>query len=88
MVWYSTQDASRDAERIGRPDNWAKVGDMLTPRPDWNKSEGQKRNHLPSSVEVLDVIPSRSQSGVLYRVRMIGGMLRDLDAGWFKTPNV
>lgn len=87
MPWYLAADARSDAERIGRKDNWATVGDMLTPKPDWNKSEGQRRNHLPASVEVLDVIPARSQSGVLYRVKTIGGDLRDLDAGWFETPN-
>ena len=87
MPWYSAADARCDAERIGRANNWANVGDMLIPKPEWNSSEGQKRNHLPTKVEVLDVIPSRSQSGVLYRVRMIGGDVRDLDAGWFETPN-
>lgn len=87
MAWYTAEDTRRTAERIGRADNWAKVGDMITPSNSWNKSEGQIRNHLPSTVEVLDVIPSQSQSGVLYRVRTMGGMLRDLDAGWFEKPN-
>jgi hypothetical protein len=86
MPWYTTADTKRDAERAGRPE-WAKVGDMLTPIPAWNASEGQKRNHLPDKAEVLDVIPACSQSGVLYRVKTLGGDLRDLDAAWFETPN-
>lgn len=86
MPWYTTADTKRDAERAGRPD-WAKVGDMLTPIPFWNASEGQKRNHLPAKAEVLDVIPARSQSGVLYRVKTLGGDFRDLDAAWFEPPN-
>ncbi|MCK9308404.1 MAG: hypothetical protein M0P17_12860 [Methanoculleus sp.] len=86
MPWYTTADTKRDAERAGRPE-WAKIGDMLTPIPAWNASEAQKRNHLPDKVEVLDVIPACSQSGVLYRVKTLGGDLRDLDAAWFETPN-
>ena len=86
MTWYTTEDTRRDVERSGRTE-WAKVGDILTPIPDWNATEGQRRNHLPTSVEVLDVMPARSQSGVLYRVKTLGGDLRDMDAAWFETPN-
>ena len=60
---------------------------MLTPIPFWNASEGQKRNHLPAKSEVLDMIQARSQSGVLYRVKTLGGDFRDLDAAWFEPPN-
>lgn len=77
------REVKRDADRAGRTE-WANVGDMLTPIPAWNASEGQKQNHLPDKVEILDVIQARSQSGVLYRVKTLGGDLRDLDAAWFE----
>jgi hypothetical protein len=58
---------------------------MLTPIRDWNASEGNRDNHLPSQVEVVDVIPAMSESGVLYRVKTLGGKYRDLDAAWFEN---
>ena len=86
MPWYTTADTRRDVERAGRPKR-ANIGDMLTPIHAWNASERHQWNHLPDKVEVLDVIPARSQSGVLYRVKTRGGDLRDLDAAWFDPPN-
>lgn len=64
-----------------------KAGDMLNPIPLWNSTE-REPNCLPDPVEVLDVIESRSQSGVLFKVRTKGGYVRNLDAAWFKRPNV
>lgn len=86
MPWYSTADAKRDAMKYGRRE-LAKIGDFITPDPKWNSSEGHWRNHLPDQCEVIDVIPAQSQSGVLYRVRTLGGDYRNLDAAWFLPPN-
>lgn len=64
-----------------------KPGDMLHPVPLWNQTE-RGPNCLPVPVEVLDVIDANSQSGVLFAVRTKGGYVRNLDAAWFKRPNV
>ena len=60
----------------------AKVGDLIRPIPLWNASTQYRK--LPAQAEVLAVIPARSQSGVLYRVRSASGVEMDLDAGWFE----
>lgn len=62
-------------------------GDMLTPIPLWNATEGQRCNRLRDPTEVLEVMRgAQSQSRVLFRVRTIGGGLRTLDAAWFEEP--
>lgn len=83
MPWYTTDDARRDVARLGHHE-LAKVGDMLTPIREWNASEGNWANRLPVQVKVEDVIPARSESGVLYRVKTLGGRYRNLDAAWFE----
>ena len=60
----------------------AKVGDLIRPIPLWNASTQYRK--LADRVEVLAVIPARSQSGVLYRVRAVNGIEMDLDAAWFE----
>jgi hypothetical protein len=60
-------------------------GDMLSPIPLWNATAG-RTSRLSNLTEVLDVIPAQSQSGVLFRVRTLGGIECDLDAAWFEDP--
>ena len=60
----------------------AKVGDRIRPIPLWNASTQYCK--LPAQAEVLAVIPARSQSGILYRVRSVNGVEMDLDAAWFE----
>lgn len=60
-------------------------GDMLKPIPLWNKTE-RVSSHLPGLVKILEVKSARSQSGVLFVVRVKNGMLRELDAVWFQEP--
>lgn len=84
----SEANAGLPVERNVRP--WfrdVKVGDMLHPQPLWNQTE-RGPNCLPVPVEVLDITEANSQSGVLFMVRTKGGYTRNLDAGWFKRPNV
>ena len=60
----------------------AQVGDLLKPIPRWNATS--RHCKLPARAKVLAVIPARSQSGVLYRVRSVNGVEMDLDAAWFE----
>ena len=63
-----------------------KAGDRLHSRPEWNNTE-RPGQQLINPVEVLRVTEAQSQSGVLFTVRTMNGMTRDLDAGWFIEPN-
>ena len=60
-----------------------KVGDMLEPISDWNRST-RPAEHLAARVEVLEITKAQSQSGVLFTVATNNGQLRQLDAAWFK----
>jgi len=61
----------------------ASPGTLLVPSLHWNATS-HPRLHLPRVCEVLAVIHTRnSETGVLYRVKSINGVERDIDAGWF-----
>jgi hypothetical protein len=59
-----------------------KPGQMVTPIPLWNASTRDAK--LATRVEVLDVQPSRSQSGVVFFVKTLKGNILSLDAAWFQ----
>lgn len=63
---------------------FAAAGDTLRPIAYWNQSTRGGRR-LAETVQVLAVIRARSQTGVLYRVRTIGGSEIDIDADWFEA---
>lgn len=60
-----------------------KVGDLLEPIPEWNKSE-RYPNQLAERVEVYAITEATSQTGVLFTVFTNNGQSRQLDAAWFK----
>lgn len=62
-----------------------KAGDSLSPIPLWNQTE-RPPNRLPSVTPVLEVVRATSQTGVLLRVKNLGGNDQWLDAGWFVEP--
>lgn len=66
-------------------DKWfltVKPGDKVLVHPDWNRTEPPPKQ-LQSPTTVIDVIKSRSQSGILFVVKTKNGSTRSLDAGWF-----
>ncbi len=62
-----------------------KAGDVLVPEPYWNQTE-RPSSHLAPRTEIIGAVEATSQTGVLFRVKTNDGLIRDLDAAWFKRP--
>lgn len=61
------------------------VGALVTPKSLWNRTERQDR-HLNSPTEVLDIKLERGcQSGVMLKVKTVGGQEVWLDSHWFES---
>lgn len=60
-----------------------RVGDMLNPDPLWNQTE-RPQHRLAAPTRVLGVSQQRiCETGVMLKVREVGGGERWLSAGWF-----
>jgi hypothetical protein len=60
-----------------------KVGDFVKPIPLWNKTNRYRKLECPT--EILEIVDTMlCQSGIMFKVKIIGGGYMILDASWFE----
>lgn len=62
-----------------------KVGDMVSPKPLWNRTEWNAARKIPDPTEVIRLRKDISQTGVMVTVQSLSGAFVTIDAGWFEV---